>query len=99
MTTAEWHVKGIIGDLTSECLVIGTKEECIAITNFMVDESRWDCAWLYPPGSDSGEMATSVPANHCWSIDNLGWMKVNGNGDWVSSECPSMKDKTNETTT
>jgi hypothetical protein len=83
MKTAEWHLKGIVGDVTSECLVVGTKDECTDIANFMIGKDKWDCAWLYPPGSDSGEMATDIPENKYWSVH-----KSMDDHSVVFTECP-----------
>jgi hypothetical protein len=69
MVTSHWHLKGIIGDATSECLVVGTEDECTAIANHMIGKGKWGCAWLFPPGSDSGDMATDAPVNKCWAIE------------------------------
>ena len=69
----EWHVLGIVGDVKSTTTVVGSESDCRMICKLMVSSGQWENAWLYPPGSDSGEMATiSIRPHELYTVPNLG---------------------------
>jgi len=69
----DWHVLGIIGDMKETTTVVGSESDCRMISKLMVSSGEWGDAWIYPPGSDSGEMATRENNPYeVYTVPNLG---------------------------
>ena len=69
----EWHVLGIVGDMESTTTVTGSESDCRMISKLMVSSEQWGNAWLYPPGSDSDEMAIREGNPYeVYTVPNLG---------------------------
>ena len=70
----DWHVWGITGDAESNTLVVGSESDCRMIAKLLVSSGQWGNAFVYPPGSDSDEMATAKDAQPyaVYTVPNMG---------------------------
>ena len=70
----DWHVWGITGDAESNTLVVGSESDCRMIAKLLVSSGQWGNALVYPPGSDSDEMATAKDAHpyEVYTVPNMG---------------------------
>jgi hypothetical protein len=71
----DWHVFPNLGATLrpSTTLVVGSESDCRMIAKLMVSSGQWDNAWVYPPGSDSNEMAIAKGDPYeVYTVPNMG---------------------------
>ena len=69
----DWHVLGITGDMEATTLIVGSESDCRMIAKLLVSSGQWDNAWVYPPGSYSGEVKKIPVGRHeVYTVPNMG---------------------------